>query len=153
VVVFITKTKEGKRKLYCANCGDARAVLCRSLQAIRLSYDHKGTDEAETKRIQDAGGFIVLNRVNGVLAVTRSLGDHTMKDYVISDPYISEYELTEEDSHLVLACDGLWDVISDQEVCDIVVKEQEAQRMSDLLLVHALRQGSTDNISIMAVVL
>jgi len=153
VVLLIRKDQEGRRVLYSANCGDARAVLCRDGKAFRLSYDHKGTDEEETKRIQEAGGFIVLNRVNGVLAVTRSLGDHTMKDYVISEPHITETILTDTDTHLILACDGLWDVATDQEVCDIVCKETLPQKMSDTLLIHALKSGSTDNISIMAVVL
>lgn len=143
----------GKRVLYVANAGDARAVLCRNGKAERLSYDHKGSDEAETKRIADAGGFVVLNRVNGILAVTRSLGDHAMKDYVVGDPYLNTVELDETDTHLILACDGLWDVTSDQEAVDLILPESEAQKMSDKLLVHALKNGSTDNISVMAVVL
>ena len=44
-----------------------------------MSYDHKGSDESEQKRIQEAGGLVVMNRVSGILAVTRSLGDHKMK--------------------------------------------------------------------------
>jgi len=142
------------RYLYTANAGDARAVLARSGgKALRLTYDHKGSDESETKRIVDAGGFVALNRVNGVLAVTRSLGDHLMKDYVIADPYMKSTKLEPGDTHLVLACDGLWDVASDQEVVDLIVGESDAQKASEKLLVHALKNGSTDNISVMTIFL
>jgi len=143
-----------ERYLYTANAGDARAVLSRSgAKALRLTYDHKGSDETETKRIVDAGGFVALNRVNGVLAVTRSLGDHLMKDYVIADPYLKSTKLEPGDTHLVLACDGLWDVASDQEVVDLIVGESDAQKASEKLLVHALKNGSTDNISVMTIFL
>ena len=56
-----------RRVLYTANVGDARVVLCRDGKAVRLSYDHKGSDPMEQQRVADAGGFVVNNRVNGVL--------------------------------------------------------------------------------------
>jgi len=149
----LVRTHGGKRMLYVANAGDARAVLCRNGKAERLSYDHKGSDESETKRIIDAGGFVVLNRVNGILAVTRSLGDHAMKDYVIGEPHLVSIELDPTDTHLILACDGLWDVTSDQDAIDLIMPENDTQKMSDKLLLHALKNGSTDNISVMVVVL
>ena len=80
-----------------ANAGDARAVLSRGGKAVRLTYDHKGNDKQEAKRIMDAGGFVMGGRVNGVLAVTRSLGDSSMKDFVVGSPYTTETELSEED--------------------------------------------------------
>lgn len=152
--ISILLLKKGNDKiLYSANAGDARAVLNRNGKAHRLSYDHKGSDESETKRIVDAGGFVVLNRVNGILAVTRSLGDHAMKDYVIGDPHLTETKLEPTDTHVIIACDGLWDVASDQEVVDLIAQDTDAQKMSDKLLIHALRNGSTDNISVMVVIL
>lgn len=153
VISGLIRKHGGKRLLYMANAGDARAVLCRNGKAERLSYDHKGSDEGETKRIIDAGGFVVLNRVNGILAVTRSLGDHAMKDYVIGDPHLVTVDLDPTDTHLILACDGLWDVTSDQDAIDLILPESDAQKMSDKLLLHALRNGSTDNISVMVVIL
>lgn len=145
----LIRVHNGKRMLFVANAGDARAVVSRNGKAERLSYDHKGSDEGETKRIIDAGGFVVLNRVNGILAVTRSLGDHAMKDYVVGDPNLVTIELDETDTHLILACDGLWDVTSDQEAIDLILPESDTQKMSDKLLLHALKNGSTDNISVM----
>jgi protein phosphatase PTC1 len=61
----VTRPSTAKRVLYTANAGDARAVICRRGKAVRLTYDHKGSDQQEAKRITDAGGFVMNNRVNG----------------------------------------------------------------------------------------
>lgn len=97
-----------QRVLYTANVGDARIVLCRNGKALRLSYDHKGSDENEGRRITNAGGLILNNRVNGVLAVTRALGDAYMKDLVTGHPYTTETVIQPDlDEFLILACDGV----------------------------------------------
>jgi len=101
-----------QRVLYTANVGDARIILCRSGKALRLSYDHKGSDENEGKRIANAGGLILNNRVNGVLAVTRALGDSYMKDLVTGHPYTTETVIQPEtDEFIIIACDGVSDGI------------------------------------------
>lgn len=97
-----------QRVLYTANVGDARIILCRNGKALRLSYDHKGNDENEGKRISKAGGLILNNRVNGVLAVTRALGDSYLKDLVTGHPYTTETVIQpDQDEFLILACDGV----------------------------------------------
>lgn len=104
----IRETSSRQRVLYTANVGDARIVLCRNGKALRLSYDHKGSDDAEGKRIANAGGLILNNRVNGVLAVTRALGDAYMKDLVTGHPYTTETVIQPDlDEFLILACDGV----------------------------------------------
>ena len=88
--------------------GDARIVLCRNGKALRLSYDHKGSDENEGRRITNAGGLILNNRVNGVLAVTRALGDAYMKELITGHPYTTETVIQPDiDEFLILACDGV----------------------------------------------
>ena len=97
-----------QRVLYTANVGDARIVLCRNGKALRLSYDHKGSDENEGKRILNAGGLILNSRVNGVLAVTRALGDAYLKELVTGHPYTTETVIQPDvDEFLILACDGV----------------------------------------------
>lgn len=104
----LQETASRQRVLYTANVGDARIVLCRNGKALRLSYDHKGSDENEGKRISNAGGLILNNRVNGVLAVTRALGDAYMKDLVTGHPYTTETVIQPDiDEFLILACDGV----------------------------------------------
>ncbi|KAJ5587501.1 uncharacterized protein N7459_003266 [Penicillium hispanicum] len=141
-----------QRVLYTANVGDARIVLCRNGKALRLSYDHKGSDENEGKRIANAGGLILNNRVNGVLAVTRALGDAYLKDLVTGHPYTTETVIQPDaDEFIILACDGLWDVCSDQEAVDLVRNVQDAQHASKILVDHALARFSTDNLSCMVI--
>lgn len=104
----LIETATRQRVLYTANVGDARIVLCRNGKALRLSYDHKGSDENEGKRIANAGGLILNNRVNGVLAVTRALGDSYLKDLVTGHPYTTETVVQpDQDEFLILACDGV----------------------------------------------
>ncbi|KAF7729718.1 Protein phosphatase 2C 1 [Apophysomyces ossiformis] len=144
-------SKNQKRILHVGNVGDARAVLSRNGKAVRLSYDHKGSDAQEAKRIVDLGGFMMNNRVNGVLAVTRSLGDSVMKEFVVGNPYTAQTELQANDDFLILACDGLWDVCEDQDAVDLIKDIEDAQAASQKLLDHALANFSTDNLSIMVI--
>lgn len=145
--------ENSERILHVANCGDARAVLCRGGKAIRLTVDHKANDADEIQRIRSAGGFVVMNRVNGILAVTRSLGDRSMKEFVTGEPYTNSIPLTPEDSHLIIACDGVWDILEDQAACDIVMNEPNLKRKAERLVGHSLKGGSTDNISVIVIVL
>jgi len=149
--VFETGTLSLRRVLYTANAGDARAVLCRSGKAVRLTYDHKGADKQEAKRIQDAGGFVLNNRVNGVLAVTRSLGDSSMKEFVVGSPYTTSTPLGSSDEFLILACDGLWDVASDQNAVDLVRDVQDCDEAAKILMEFALNEGTRDNVTIVVV--
>ncbi|KAJ7594028.1 phosphatase 2C-like domain-containing protein [Mycena floridula] len=146
-----TPPATARRVLYSANAGDARGVLCRAGKAVRLTYDHKGSDKQEAKRITDAGGFVMSGRVNGVLAVTRSLGDSSMKEFVVGSPYTTETELCDEDEYLILACDGLWDVINDQAAVDLIREIDDAQVASQKLLKFALSHHTTDNVTVLVV--
>jgi len=140
-----------RRVLYIANAGDARGVLFRKGRALRLTYDHKGTDKQEAKRITDSGGFILSGRVNGVLAVTRSLGDSSMKEFVVGAPYTTETELTEDDEILILACDGIWDVLDDQAACELVRAIPDPQLAAKTLVQEATHRYTNDNITVMVI--
>merc|ERR550514_1084494 len=119
-----------ERSIYTAHLGDARAVICRSGLAVRLTSmsDHKATDHAEAQRVVDAGGSILNERVNGMLAISRAFGDHEMKkpklpqDVVSNVPDITSTELTEQELFIIVACDGLWDVMSDQDAVNLVLE-------------------------------
>ncbi|KAI1319365.1 Protein phosphatase 2C 1 [Mortierella claussenii] len=151
-VIMAYIRKEGdKRVLYTGNVGDARAVLCHKEKAVRLSYDHKGSDHTEAQRILDVGGFVMNNRVNGVLAVTRALGDSSMKEFIIGAPYTTRTEIGSHNPYLILACDGLWDVCSDQEAVELVKDVVCPTKASQILLEYALQKFSTDNISVMVI--
>lgn len=150
-VTCLIRMEGETRKLYAANAGDARAVLCRNGTAVRITKDHKASDQSEQERVQRSGGWVSMNRVHGVLAVSRALGDHAMKQSVISEPNFWEGELTGEDSFVIIACDGLWDVCTDQASVDLVKECEDAQAMSQKLMQAALDNGGKDNISVMVV--
>lgn len=86
-----------------------------------------------------------------MLAVTRALGDSSMKDFIIGNPYTTATTITSQDEFLILACDGLWDVCEDQTAVDLVRDEKDPQVASDRLLRYALENFSTDNLSIIVI--
>ncbi|XP_047332358.1 protein phosphatase 2C 37-like [Impatiens glandulifera] len=109
-------------KLIVSNCGDSRAVLCRNGIAIPLSSDHKPDRPDELNRIESAGGRVIYwdgARVLGVLAMSRAIGDSYLKPFVISDPEVTITDRNSEDECLILASDGLWDVISNETACSV----------------------------------
>lgn len=126
---------------------------------MRLSHDHRVDDPSEAERIERAGGFLFKNRVLGVLAVTRSLGDHCMKEFVIAKPYYNKTTISRNSTCdtketddlppvLVMACDGLWDVIQDQEAIDLALAYPgDKTDVAQFLVEEAIRRGSTDNVS------
>ena len=104
-----------------ANCGDSRAVLCKAGRAVDLTCDDKATSPEEVARIKKLGGFVTASgRVNGDLAVSRSIGDCALQPFVSAEPKLSAYRLSKEDEFIVLACDGVWDVLSSQQAVDVV---------------------------------
>ncbi|KAG0322474.1 Protein phosphatase 2C 2 [Dissophora globulifera] len=127
----ITAVITDKNVLYVGNAGDSRAVLGSDGTAIALSNDHKPFNKEESRRIVAAGGFVEYGRVNGSLALSRALGDFEFKmnatlgpddQIVTANPVIEEHQITDDDEFLVLACDGIWDCMTSQEVVEFVRK-------------------------------
>ncbi|WRX34383.1 PPM-type phosphatase-like domain - like 10 [Theobroma cacao] len=109
-------------KIIVANCGDSRAVLCRNGKPVPLSSDHKPDRPDELNRIQAAGGRVIYwdgPRVLGVLAMSRAIGDNYLKPYVSCEPEVMITDRAAEDDCLILASDGLWDVVSNDTACGV----------------------------------
>lgn len=112
----------GARKIIVSNCGDSRAVLCRGGAAIPLSSDHKPNRPDEMERVEAAGGRVINwdgFRVQGVLATSRSIGDYYLKPYVTAEPEITITDRSAKDEFIILASDGLWDVVSNEAACRV----------------------------------
>lgn len=115
-----------------ANCGDSRAILCRSgnEKVTFHTVDHKPANPDEKTRIEKAGGSVMIQRVNGCLAVSRALGDYEYKmdnnldadkQLVTPEPEISVISRQDDvDEFIVIACDGIWDVMSNVEVAEYI---------------------------------
>ncbi|KAJ3040587.1 Protein phosphatase 2C 2 [Rhizophlyctis rosea] len=116
-------------RILVGNAGDSRAVLSENGRAVPLSFDHKPVNPGEHSRITSAGGFVEFGRVNGNLALSRAIGDFEFKNnsnlppeeqIVTANPDIVERQLGEGDEFVVIACDGIWDCLSNQQVVDFI---------------------------------
>ncbi|WCJ38556.1 Protein phosphatase 2C family protein [Euphorbia peplus] len=109
-----------------SNLGDCRAVLCRGGIAETLTKDHRAEREDERKRIENKGGYVEIHRggwrVHGILSVTRSIGDAHLKDWVVAEPDTMILQLSSDMEFLVLASDGLWEEVGNQEAVDTVIR-------------------------------
>ncbi|XP_030638085.1 protein phosphatase, Mg2+/Mn2+ dependent, 1Nb (putative) [Chanos chanos] len=152
------------RHIYFVNCGDSRAVLSRGGRVGFSTEDHKPFSPGERERIESAGGSVMLQRVNGSLAVSRALGDFSYKavqwrpateQMVSPEPEVTAVERSPADEFLVLACDGVWDMVSNEELCAFVRSRlrictslgEVCSQVIDL----CLYKGSLDNISVILV--
>lgn len=141
-------------RLIVANVGDSRAVVCKGGEAIAVSKDHKPDRSEERQRIEDAGGFVMWAgtwRVGGVLAVSRAFGDKLLKQYVVADPDIKEEVVDKTLEFLILASDGLWDVVSNEEAVAMVRPIPDPEQAAEKLLLEAFQRGSSDNITVVIV--
>lgn len=144
--------------LWVSNAGDSRAVLGTKRGAVRLSYDHKAEDKAEKERVEREGGFVDSDdRVSGKLAVSRAFGDRDVGPWVKAVPHITKHVLTEDDEFLVLACDGVFDVMSDKAVVECIEKQivqegvTDPQRWARKLVQTAIKRETDDNVSVVIV--
>jgi len=140
-------------RLLVANVGDSRVVACRAGSAVPLSIDHKPDRSDERQRIEQAGGFIIWAgtwRVGGVLAVSRAFGDKLLKPYVVAEPEIQEEKIDGVD-FIIIASDGLWNVLSNQDAVSIVQNIKDAEAASRKLIQEAYARGSSDNITCVVV--
>jgi len=137
------------KRLIIANLGDVRAVIIKkNEEIIQLTVDHRPSNPEEKERIEKLGGYISGNRVNGSIAVTRSLGDRKISDYISHEPEVLIHQIQKEDDYLIIACDGLWDVLSNEEVIGIVHKYGRPDRAAAALRDFSYSKGSEDNISV-----
>jgi protein phosphatase 1L len=145
------------RRLYVANAGDCRAVLItQDWKSIAMSVDHKPNREDEERRIKKLGGKVVhwgRWRVQGVLAVSRAIGDVSLQPYVTCEPEIQERALVDGeggDCFLVLASDGIWDVMTNDDAAAVVKQAYKTKPFVDIakeLCAQAIALGSADNVT------
>ena len=114
--------------IYCSNAGDARSVLSEKGKAIDLSKDHKPDLPAERSRVLAAGHYVEESRVDGVIAISRAIGDWEYKNLnlppekmaVSGYPDISKTPITKDTDFIICACDGIWDCMNSQQAVDFV---------------------------------
>lgn len=184
LTAHITQISPNKPTLIMSWAGDSRAVLIdNNGSAVIATKDHKPADPDEYTRIINEGGTVTqflfdCPRVGGRLAVSRALGDKDIKEQVkgiSAEPSFITCQLELNHQALIMACDGVWDVISNEEAAQIVNKTLHEQKVLEqgvitkeqciedgnnvraALAARTLRdaaynKGSTDNISVMIVI-
>ncbi|MCX5805907.1 MAG: PP2C family protein-serine/threonine phosphatase [Proteobacteria bacterium] len=139
------------KKYIVSNVGDTRIIAGSKAGVDLLTIDHKPSLPEERLRIEELGGFIFgygTPRVQGILAVSRALGDARLKPFVSTEPRIVEGYLGRENDFVILACDGVWDVLTPKDVIEIARSSKNTQEGAILIKEKALDLGSTDNISV-----
>jgi serine/threonine protein phosphatase PrpC len=140
-VVFINN-----KLLYCANVGDSSCCLI-GKTAEFISVDHKCKNKKEAKRIEKEGGRIEEDRLNGILCITRGLGDFDLKNKgLIADPHVVKRLIDHSLDYCVIASDGVWDVLSPDDVAKIT-QDHNIDDLAKIIVETAKNKGSEDNIS------
>lgn len=164
-----------EQTLIVANIGDSRAVLSHNDTSVELTQDHKPNAPKEKARIAARGGKVVWSgltdregrpvpdhgvyRVNGNLALSRAVGDRSERPAISAEPEFTVVSLDENAQFVVLATDGLWDVMTSEEVvsfCHFKLRAQEdaqmkqiiQRKMAEFLVAEALRRGTVDNVTV-----
>ncbi|KAJ0262412.1 protein phosphatase 2C 30 [Hirschfeldia incana] len=150
-----------KGELAVSNAGDCRAVISRGGVAEALTTDHNPGQADELKRIEALGGYVDccngIWRIQGTLAVSRGIGDRYLKEWVIAEPETRTLRIQPEFEFLILASDGLWDKVTNQEAVDVVrpyclgVENPKALLACKKLAELSCKRGSLDDISLIII--
>lgn len=176
--VTLARVDASTNTLSIAYVGDSRAMLISSrstsssdntssssssstTSTTYLTRDHLPTRPDEARRIESAGGHVLKGRVNGVLAVSRAIGDRALKPVVPATPDVTTRRISSSDELLVLASDGLWDVVSKEDVARIIRRHKhrpgtvavpvDLSAAAEALVDHAVQKGSKDDTSVVLV--
>jgi len=140
-----------ENRFLAANTGDTRVIMGTKKGRVVLTKDHRPDLEEEKIRIENLGGEVLYYgtpRVQGILAVSRALGDTSLKPYVSSEPRVVEGYLGTENDYVILACDGVWDVLSPDDAIKTVRIFTDPKRAAEEISKKAIQHGSTDNITV-----
>jgi protein phosphatase 1L len=143
-------------KFVVANSGDTRVIIGKGDDWLQLTLDHKPDVPEERQRIERLGGSVIVwgvPRVQGILAMSRALGDPSLKPFVTAEPRITEGLLGKENDLAVIACDGVWDVLKPREVIVLARQQADPQKAAEAIVAKALDAGSTDNITVVVLYL
>lgn len=160
-IVHVIWETNDRLVVYTGNVGDSRVSIISPFSFSQLSKDHRVNEEDEKKRIIEAGGKIINNRINGELMLSRTFGDFGFKSIdkdkksiVICEPYISrtEIDLNVKNQFLIFASDGIWDTMNEEEIQYIIkMYNYNSNQLCSTIIKRALDKGSWDNISLFVI--
>ena len=160
-IIHLLWENNAKLMVYCGNVGDSRVSLISPTHIIRLSYDHRMSDEKEKNRILESGIEVIENRIGGELMLTRIFGDYEFKTKnkknkkkgVICEPFLSKIkiDLNIKDQFLILASDGIWDLVSEKEIQQMIEMNNNSEKLCAMIIKKALDKDTWDNMSVFAI--
>ena len=157
-IIHLYWETNSKLVVYTGNVGDSRVSLISPTHIIRLSYDHRMSDEKEKKRILESGIEVIENRIGGELMLTRIFGDYEFKTKenkkgLICEPFLSKIkiDLNIQNQFLILASDGIWDLVSEKEIQQMIAKNTNSEKLCAMIIKKALDKDSWDNMSVFAI--
>ena len=134
-----------------AHLGDARILLVRKDGSVeQLTIDHKANERKEIEYVKECGSFLKDGRLEKSLAITRSLGDFRINEW-FRDPEVNRMQIPEDAYRLVIGCDGVFDVLTNEEIAGLVHEWPDIFKAATLLRNVALSSGSEDNVSVVVV--
>jgi serine/threonine protein phosphatase PrpC len=144
--------------IYSANVGDSKSILINKNRTYKnLTTEHKvESNYEENERIKKLGGLIFNGRLFGQLVLSRALGDFSLKNNgLISIPSIHKILLNEDDCFIVIASDGIWDVLSEDDITNICIDNYNlnCDELGKFIVKKAIDMGSEDNISCIIVLI
>ena len=144
-------TTVSKTKLYACNVGDSRAIVLDDEGGVAFSTkDHKPSDKTEISRVMSIGGTITDMRLDGKLAVTRSISDFYVSG-IMRDPDVFQRIINPRDKWLVVCCDGVFDVLTSEDIGLMSRSATTAETFACDIRNTAYGLGSRDNITVIAV--
>jgi serine/threonine protein phosphatase PrpC len=167
-IIHIFWESDTKLMVYTGNVGDSRVTLISPTHIIKLSYDHRMSDEKEKKRILESGIEVIENRIGGELMLTRIFGDYEFKPKekgkekekgkdkkkgLICEPFLSKIkiDLNIKDQFLILASDGIWDLVTEKEIQQMLEMTTNSEKLCAMIIKKALDKDAWDNMSVFAI--
>ena len=149
LLLYKDENSQSGKSILCANVGDSKAYLITKTEMKLITKDHKCNDLNEVKRIKDSGGVVFRERVFGTLMLTRSFGDKEMKKYgVLSTPDIFTKNVENNDLFVVIASDGVWDVVEEDEIFKMSQEKNISSNDFSKKIINLAKERDThDNIS------
>ena len=148
---WVVRRHDNKTHLHFSNVGCSRTILCRGSTAVCLSEEHTTSNQGERSRLDNCTAYTNSSeRIRELIPVTRAIGDHLLKGWVISRPFYTECELSVDDSFIVCITRNISEFISDEEIVAFSAG-QRAQDLSDRLVCEAAKRGARGSLSALAV--
>lgn len=148
ILLFRNPLNHFQRIIICANVGDSKGFIINKNNIQKITKDHICSDDNETNRIRSKGGVVFNGRVFGMLMITRSFGDKEFKQYgVLPTPNIFLSQIEDNNIYAVIASDGVWDTISEEDLFKLSKSKMSSEELSKKIVGTTMERGSRDNVS------